>query len=169
MEVADCFQREEDRTLVGPEEVAVEVEEVQFGGVEKVQFGGVEDLAGSVAAGDEWVVPAGYVAVRIFQEEGFHGCKRVVVDLGVGVWVQVAGVGQPVEKRIGSKVDERRVPVVGMSSAGVVAIHGTQEEDRTVQAQAATGVASGFVVVGEGEYWHCLAAVEGGAMDSGLD
>jgi len=109
------------------------------------------------------------MVVRIAQEEGFHDRRdRGEVDLGVGAWAQGVGVEQPEERRIGSRVDERRVPEVGTSSAGVAANHGTQEEDRTVQVQVATGAASGFVVVEGDEYFHYLAAAEGGVMDSGL-
>jgi hypothetical protein len=86
-----CSQREEDRILVVPEEVAVEVEEVLFGGA--------EDQAYLMVAGDEWAVPAGLVAVRMVQEVGFYGRKgRGEVDQEVEAWVQDAGVGSPGEK-----------------------------------------------------------------------
>ena len=95
------------------------------------------------------------MVVRIVQEEEFHGRKdQGVVDQGVVAWVQGAGVEQHGERRIGSKVDERWVPVVGMSCAEVAADHGTQEEGHTVQVQVqvAMGTASYFVVVEGGEY-----------------
>ena len=48
------------------------------------------------------------MAARTAQEEGFHGYKdRGEVDLGAGALIQDAGVGQPVEERIGSKVGEQ--------------------------------------------------------------
>ena len=46
-----CFQREEGRILVVPEEVVV--------GVEEDLPGEVEDQTYSVVVGDEWVAPAG--------------------------------------------------------------------------------------------------------------
>ena len=144
-----------------PGEVAV--------GVEEVQFGRVGDQTYSVAAGDEWAVPDGWAAVHtVREEEGFHDCKgQAEADQEVGVWVQDAGVEPPGEKQTGPKFDDQ-APVVGISSAEAVANHGTQEEGRTVRVQVAAAIASGFVaVVVEGdENRHCLAEEEEGAMNS---
>lgn len=51
IEVVGCFQPEGDRILVAPEEVAV--------GVEEVLFGGLGDQVCSMGVGDGRVVPAG--------------------------------------------------------------------------------------------------------------
>ena len=89
------------------------------------------------------------------QEVGFHGCKgQAEADQEVGVWVQGAGVEPPGEEQTGPKFDGQQVPVVEISSAGVAANHGTQEEGRTVRVQVAAAIASGFgfvVVVVEGD------------------
>lgn len=112
---AGWFQREGDQTLVVPEEVVVQVEEVLAGGA--------EDRVYSTAVGDVWVIPAGWVVVRMVQEgEGSHERKdqgeavqegegsrerkdRVEVDQEVEGWDQVSGGEPPAGVRIGSRLD----------------------------------------------------------------
>lgn len=141
--VGGPFQRGEGHTSVVPEEAAVRVE----GGL----LGEVEDRTYSVVAGDEWVVPAGWVAVRMVrEEEGFHGCKdRGEVDQEVEGWAQDVGAEPPGVKQTGLKFDGQWDPVVEMSSVEVVGHHETQEEDRRDRdrVQIATAIASDFVAV----------------------
>ena len=93
------FQRGEGHTSLVPEEAAA--------GVEGALLVGVEDRTYWVAAGDEWVVPAGWVAARMVrEEEGFHGCKdRGEVDQEVEGWAQDVDAEPPGVKQTGLKFD----------------------------------------------------------------